>query len=147
MTENNTSLYKGSCLCGIVTYGVDKIQNEAAHCHCTMCRKFHGAAFATYGEALLDDFRWLSGEDNLKEYLGDNDTKRFFCENCGSSLAFIPSNYTGRYIEFSLGTLDCEIPNKPDAHIFTNHSVCWNTIDDSLPQYSEGRDSDKNNKC
>ena len=141
MIGNELSLYNGSCLCGIVKYGVDKIENEVAHCHCTMCRKFHGAAFATFGEALVDNFRWLSGEDKLKEYLGSNGTKRLFCENCGSSLVFIPSNDDGKFIEFSLGTLDSVIPNKPDAHIFTNYSVCWNQITDSLPQYVEGRDS------
>lgn len=141
MIETKVFLYNGSCLCGAVRYGVDKIENQAAHCHCTMCRKFHGAAFATYGGALVENFRWLSGEDKLSEYLGYNGTKRLFCGSCGSSLAFISSNDTGKYIEFSLGTLDSVILDQPDAHIFTNYSVCWNRINDRLPQYAEGRSS------
>jgi len=135
--------YKGSCLCGALKYSVDKIENEMAHCHCTMCRKFHGAAFATFGEAISENFHWISGIDNLKEYVGFNGTKRLFCGNCGSSLAFVPSNDSGKLVEFSLGTLDSEIPNKPDAHIFTNYSACWNRVADGLPQYTEGRDSAK----
>jgi len=110
-----------------------------AHCHCTMCRKFHGAAFATFGEALVEDFRWLSGEEKLKEYLGSNGTKRVFCCDCGSSLIFVPSYDSGKLIEFALGTLDSVIPNRPDAHIFTHYSVPWNPIADNLPQYGEGR--------
>ena len=139
MIEKDTPPYKGSCLCGTVTYSVDNIEKEMAHCHCTMCRKFHGAAFATYGETLKEDFKWLSGKEKLKEYVAKNGTKRVFCCDCGSSLRFIPSNDNGKYIEFSLGTLDSGIPNKPDAHIFTNHVVCWNQITDGLPQHKGGR--------
>lgn len=133
--------YKGSCLCGAVKYSVDKIEKEMAHCHCTMCRKFHGAAFATFGEARAENFHWLSGKENLKEYLGVNGSKRLFCDNCGSSLVFMPSNDNGECVEFTLGTLDSDIPNRPDAHIFMHYSACWNPVTDSLPQYSEGRGS------
>ena len=45
------STYKGLCLCGSIKYAVDKIEPKMGHCHCSMCRKFHGAAFATFGEA------------------------------------------------------------------------------------------------
>lgn len=141
MKKSELSPYTGSCLCGAVKYSVDTIENEMAHCHCTMCRKFHGAAFATFGEALKENFKWLSGQDKLKEYLGSNGTKRVFCEHCGSSLVFVPSNDTGKFVEFSLGTLDSVIPNRPDAHIFTKYSACWSQINDNLPQYPEGRGS------
>ena len=43
--------FKGSCLCGSIQYEVDRIDSKMGHCHCTMCRKFHGAEFATLGEA------------------------------------------------------------------------------------------------
>ena len=139
----NKAPYTGSCLCGEIKYSVDKLEKQIAHCHCTMCRKFHGAAFATYGEAKTENFHWLSGEKLLKNYIGENGTKRLFCSSCGSSLVFIPSNDTGEFVEFSLGTLDSEIPNKPDAHIFTNYSSCWYQITDKLPQFQEGRNSAK----
>jgi len=143
MANKEISPFNGSCLCGIVRYSVDKIETEIAHCHCIMCRKFHGAAFATFGEALRESFRFLSGEDKLKEYVASNGTKRLFCSDCGSSLIFIPSNDRGKFIEFSLGTLDSVIPNRPEAHIFTNYSACWNKVTDGLPQYQEGRGSAK----
>lgn len=135
--------YIGSCLCGSVQYSVDKLERKMAHCHCTMCRKFHGAAFATYGEVRADNFHWINGEDKLKDYVAENGTKRTFCSICGSSLIFAPSNDTGEYIEFALGTLDSKIDNQPDAHIFTSHGSCWFKITDDLPQYHEGRDGAK----
>ena len=39
----------GSCLCGSIRYTLDRPIEEIDHCHCSMCRRFHGAAFATYG--------------------------------------------------------------------------------------------------
>ena len=94
---------------------------------------------ATFGEAHAENFHWLSGKENLKEYLGVNGSKRLFCDNCGSSLVFMSSNDSGECVEFSLGTLDSDIPNRPDAHIFMHYSACWNPVTDGLPQYSEGR--------
>lgn len=57
-----TTTYKGQCLCGAVEYEVDEFSPKMAHCHCSMCRKFHGAAFATYGTAKKSAFRWLRGK-------------------------------------------------------------------------------------
>jgi len=133
----------GSCLCGSIQYSVDKIEKQMAHCHCTMCRKFHGAAFATFGEVRAENFHWINGEDILKIYVANNGTTRSFCGICGSSLIFSPSNDTGEYVEFALGTLDSKIENKPDAHIFTDYGVCWFKVTDDLPQFNEGRDSTK----
>jgi hypothetical protein len=36
-----------SCLCGSVAYEVDAPAGPIVHCHCTTCRKTHGAAFST----------------------------------------------------------------------------------------------------
>jgi hypothetical protein len=131
--------YKGQCLCGSIKYAVDQIEPQMGHCHCSMCRKFHGAAFATYAEAKSDNFHWLEGKEFLKSYLAPNGTNRKFCHNCGSSLIFVPSNDTGDFIEFALATLDSEIELKPDAHIFTAYGANWHEITDDLPQFTEGR--------
>ena len=136
---SNNKSYSGQCLCGQIQYQVDKIEPRMGHCHCQMCRKFHGAAFATFGEAKVKDFKWLKGENLLKSYNADNGTIRKFCVSCGSSMVFVPSNDTGELIEFSLGTLDSEVDVKPDAHIFTQFKSCWYEIKDSLPQFKQGR--------
>ncbi|MCW8944736.1 MAG: GFA family protein [Sedimenticola sp.] len=135
--------YHGHCLCGAVKYEVDKIGEKMGHCHCTMCRRFHGAAFATFGEAHRDDFRWLEGEHLLKSYQAPNGTVRTFCSLCGSSMTFAPANDSGELIEFTLGTLDDEPDVKPDAHIFIGSKAGWYEITDQLPQYKEGRDGEQ----
>lgn len=143
MADANDEKMQGQCLCGMIRYEVAKLEQRMGHCHCSMCRKFHGAAFATLGEAKAHNFKWISGESHLKSYLAPNGTTRKFCENCGSSLIFAPSNDPGELIEFALGTLDSDIDIKPDAHIYTAYKAQWFEISDNLPSYSEGRDSDE----
>ncbi|MCF6192757.1 MAG: GFA family protein [Kangiellaceae bacterium] len=133
--------YKGECLCGSIKYEVDEIESQMGHCHCSMCRKFHGAAFATFGEAKAKDFHWVKGKECLKTYTAPNGTRRQFCEHCGSSLIFIPSNDDGELVEFTLGTLDSPIILKPDAHIFIGNKACWYEVMDKLPQYTKNRSS------
>jgi len=141
MSESKLLPYKGQCLCGQIQYEVDEIGPKLGHCHCSMCRKFHGAAFATLAEAKVDDFRWVMGEEHLSTFLAPNGTQRRFCKHCGSSLIFVPSNDSGQVVEFSLGTLDSDICNRPDAHIFTDSKACWFVVSDALPQFTEGRNS------
>lgn len=135
------SVYKGQCLCGSIKYEVNKIEERMGHCHCSMCRKFHGAAYATLGEAKKDNFRWSSGQELLQSYHADNDTTRQFCSQCGSSMTFADANDDGELIEFTLGTLDSDINLKPDVHIFVSSKSNWLDIEDDLPQFEDGRDS------
>ena len=139
MKEYSKPPYHGSCLCGSITYEVDKIEAHMAHCHCIMCRKFHGAAFASFGEAKPENFRWLKGDDHLVEYLGTNNSIRRFCKTCGSSMTFQPSFDNGGLIEFALGTLDSNIDSKPDGHIFLDYKANWYDVEGDLPKHKEGR--------
>ena len=82
-----------------------------AHCHCSMCRKFHGSAFSTFAEVKRDCFGWLIGKELLVDYVADNGTMRQFCKICGSSMTFKPADHSGNSIEIALGTLD------PNSHI------------------------------
>ena len=132
--------YKGGCLCGEIQYLVDQIEPQMAYCHCRMCRKFHGAAFSTFGEAKVKNFHWLKGEQNLKTYRAPNGTERQFCRHCGSSLIFKPANDKGEVVEFSLGTLDTDINQRPDAHVFVESAACWYEINDKLPKFKAGRE-------
>lgn len=133
--------YQGQCLCGAVKYEADAFSPRMGHCHCSMCRKFHGAAFATFGEVKAADFRWLQGEDELKAYTADNGTTRRFCSRCGSSMTFHSDKYPDDVVEIALGTLDSNLDVSPDAHIFVGSKASWSEIHDDLPQYEEGRKS------
>ena len=133
--------YRGSCLCAAIRFEVDRFEPNTGHCHCSMCRKFHGAAYATIAEARCENFRWLAGEDLLKSYTAGNNTTRRFCATCGSSLTFSSPEADPELIEIALACFDDELPVKPDAHIFVASGASWAKPDDNLPQYEAGRDS------
>jgi len=133
--------YRGSCLCAAIRFEVDAFAPRTGNCHCSMCRKFHGAAYATIAEAHRDQFRWLCGEDALEAYTASNGTTRQFCRHCGSSLTFASPNADPDLVEIALGCFDDEVPVKPDAHIFVGSGASWARPTDDLPQYEAGRDS------
>ena len=132
--------YRGSCLCGAIEFEVDGFL-PAAHCHCAMCRKFHGAAFATIVSVSRNQFRWIQGEADLKSYTADNDTTRSFCRHCGSSLMFSSPRAPQDEIEIAMGCLDGPVPVVPNGHIFVGSAANWTVIADDLPQHEQGRDS------
>ena len=132
--------YRGQCLCGQIAYEVKQIEPRMGHCHCTMCRKFHGAAFATLGEAKTENFRWIRGEELLKSYTGSNGTVRQFCRHCGSSMTFEAAQSSGELVEFAMGTLDSDVDVRPDVHIFTEFGADWYDIADDLPVFRHGRE-------
>jgi len=138
-----TARHTGSCLCGAVRFEVDEFQDQIAHCHCSMCRKFHGAAFATIAGVERSKFRWIRGEDALRGYTAGNGTTRSFCSQCGSSIAFSSPRAPADVVEIALGLIDGEIDVTPDAHIFVGSKANWCEITDDLPAYIERRNSEK----
>src|SRR5689334_19573533 len=80
---------RGSCLCGIVRYEIDGPIKEMSHCHCSMCRKSHGAAFGTYAQIEAKDLRFTHGADKLKRFRSSEQVERGFCSECGSRLLFL----------------------------------------------------------
>ena len=65
---------KGSCACGGIEYELSDNLFAANHCHCSICRKIHGSAFATFSHAKAENFRWLRGEDLITSYKSSEKT-------------------------------------------------------------------------
>lgn len=125
---------RGSCLCGAVTYEVTGPLTFMGNCHCSMCRKSHGAAFATWGIVDPDRFRWTSGEDQVRRYGSSPGRERLFCGRCGSPLA---AAHDGRIGEVVAGTFDDDPGVRPREHIFVGSKAPWYEIADALPQFRE----------
>jgi hypothetical protein len=83
--ENPTSV-PGSCLCGAIRFEVTLPTRFCVHCHCSMCRRNHGAAFVTWFGVPKTSFRVTSGEANLTRYQSSDHGNRSFCSRCGTSL-------------------------------------------------------------
>ena len=58
----------GSCECREIKYQLDGDITDFCHCHCSQCRRMHGAAFASFAGVSKSDFSYLSGNPVLDRY-------------------------------------------------------------------------------
>jgi hypothetical protein len=130
-------IYQGSCLCNKVTFEVNGFSKKAANCYCTMCQKFHGAAFGTLVGVV--GLTWHSGVEHLKHYTAPNGTIRTFCQECGSSLGFRVKNTPIEKIELAIATFNGDIPVIIDAQIYTRYRSNWCALQSDLSIFSEDR--------
>lgn len=129
-------MIEGRCECGSVQYEVDGELVDFCHCHCSVCRKLHGAAFVTWGGIKRDEFTYTSGENNLKTYAFSENADSLFCADCGSRLLvdFKPETHM---LYITLGTVLGDVDCPPAFHQFVGSKAPWFEISDDLPQYDE----------
>ena len=127
-------MISGSCLCGAVRFEIQGRLAAAAHCHCSMCRKAHGAAFATYAVAKASDFRIVSGAEQITQYRSSADVVRTFCSRCGSTLQWLRLSKP-EIVDIALGAIDGDPGVRPSCHIFAGSKAPWFEITDNLPQH------------
>lgn len=120
----------GSCLCGDVAWEIDGPCDTFAHCHCTSCRKPHGAAFVSFVTFPRDGLRWLRGASQIRHYESSPGSPRAFCGRCGSKLPTLePFAYA------FAGPLVGALGVAPSEHLCVASKAPWHTISDDLPQH------------
>ena len=129
-------MYKGGCLCGKVRFNITGKIRNIVYCHCSQCRKVQGSAFATNGIVAAEDFHFESGESDLTSYRSSADQEKLFCKHCGSPI-ISKRNSAPAEVRIRLGTIESEISERPQAHIFVTSKACWEDICGELPQYEE----------
>ena len=122
----------GSCLCGDVAFAFDADPTMMGHCHCSMCRKAHGAAFSTYVGAPAGAFRMLRGADAIGVHESSPGARRAFCPRCGS---VVPSAQRGELAFALAGLLDDDPGIRPEVHLFVGSKAPWYDIADDLPRH------------
>jgi len=129
-------LVRGSCLCGSIRYEVTGALRGAVNCHCTMCRKAHGAAFRTRAAVRRGDFRFTQGESLLTRYESSPGHYRCFCSRCGSPIVSVfdadPST-----VGLPFGALDDDPGVRPLCHVHVASKAPWYDITDELPRFDE----------
>ena len=128
-------MLRGSCLCSGVHYEINGPVEDMTNCHCGMCRKAHGAAFATVVTAQGADFRITQGEELVEHYTSSAELDRAFCRVCGSSLVIIEPK-TGE-VFVTAGTLDEDPGIRLESHIFVGSKAPWFDILDDRPRFDE----------
>jgi len=123
----------GSCLCGAIEFSAVLPSKWCAHCHCSMCRKQHGAGYVTWVGFEDQQVNFLRGKDDVSWYASSTGAERGFCRHCGSSLFFRSQRWAGE-LHISLGCINGEIDRRPQANVFFDRHVSWMPIDNTLKQ-------------
>ena len=121
----------GSCLCGSVTWAFTGDVEATYHCHCKMCRKAHGAAFATYYYVDGTNFTWTGSRETITNYSSSDSLVRTFCGSCGS---VVPNTEDDGKLAFIPAGCHDQGPS-PECHIFVAYKAPWLEITDDLPQH------------
>lgn len=130
----SVATHRGGCLCGAVGYVVDGEFARVTHCHCSMCRKGHGAAFATYATVRVEQLRFERGEATLGHFHSSPTVTRSFCRDCGSPMLWRDDTREPGMVAFALGGLDTLYAEQRIAHIFVASKAPWHAILDDAPQ-------------
>lgn len=125
---------EGSCLCGTVRFAIELPAIVCAHCHCSMCRRAHGAAFVTWVVVMKEQFEVLSGANRLVHYTSSKGATRSFCGVCGSSLFFAGEHFPGQ-VHIVLANIEGEIDHAPEMHVFFSDRAPWVRLADELPRF------------
>lgn len=124
---------EGGCLCGAVRFELSLPTKFCAHCHCSMCRRGHGAGIVTWVGVARAGFKLLAGEDVLTRYASSEHGTRSFCSRCGSSLLY-DSTRRPDVLDVVLANLHAPIDRKPELHVYFDDRAEWTTVGDTLPR-------------
>ena len=122
----------GRCLCGAVRFEIHSALGPVIYCHCSLCRRASGTAFAANASIRKDALKIVAGRELLTEYKSTPTTYRQFCSRCGSPLFGGDDDSPNTRVR--LGTLDNAGGARSIAHIFTGSKSEWFQITDSLEQ-------------
>jgi len=127
-------MYLGKCLCGAVSIQINGPISDIIHCHCSLCRKNTGSAYATNGFINNKDFNVVSGESNLTSFSFKEGRQRHFCTSCGSPVYSSNADDPNR-LRIRLGIIDSDISEEPISHNFVSSKANWEDLDAQLPRY------------
>ena len=128
---------RGGCLCGRVRFELQLPTLFCAHCHCSMCRRAHGAGVVTWTAVRREQLELVAGEELLRRYRSSDHGTRSFCRICGSQL-FCESTRRPDVVDVTLASLDGPIDKAPQLHVYHDDHVEWIALADGLPRLPGG---------
>ena len=116
------------CLCGEITLAAALPSLWVAHCHCSLCRRAHGAAFVTW--VGMDDTRCVIGDAkrSLRWYESTPGAERGFCGHCGAMMFFRSERWPGE-LHIALAHFTTPVDRAPQVHAYWQDHVEWANVD------------------
>ena len=116
----------GGCQCGRVRFRVTEPLGQAVICHCRMCQRASGNAFAPLVNVTGVEF---DGEPD--RFASSDIAERGFCRDCGTPLFY--EGHSGQGLNLMVGALDDPDAAAPVFHCGVESRVSWLATIDALP--------------
>ena len=129
MVDRN-NVWTGGCLCGSRRYEFEGDPPHSGYCHCNMCKRATGGAFAVLVQARRDKFRWTKEQPDV--YRSSPVATRGFCLECGSPLFLQYDN--DDLVRVTAGSLDRLENVQPTGHYGVESRVSWADIGPGLSE-------------
>ena len=133
--------YEGGCTCGQVRYRLLATPLITHGCHCSLCQRQTGTAFAINALVEAENIEVLSGDvESLKvaspSGQGQTITR---CATCHVAVwsCYHRHELNERIRFLKVGTLDDPTPFPPDIHIFTSTKLPWLLLPKDVPAVAE----------
>ncbi len=134
MTDISETTIQGGCLCGEVAFEVTPPAKFCSHCHCTMCRRAHGAPFVTWVGIPEAQVRVVKGQRALVRYQSSPGGSRSFCGKCGSQL-FCQNDHAPGLIDVTRASLPNDAGFDPRSHVYYSDKTAWVEVHDELRKF------------
>ena len=99
-----TKQYHGSCICGSIKFEADVESSDVSNrCNCTTCRKTR----FWFIRIKPDNFRLLTSEDALNDYVYKSGYHQLFCKTCGvHAFGKLNKPGVGDFVSINVSCLD-----------------------------------------
>jgi hypothetical protein len=124
---------KGACLCGAVQFELTLPTKWVAHCHCSICRRAHGAPYVTWASVPSAQLRIVAGADHVRRFDSSPAATRSSCMTCGSPLFFESTRWGGE-VHVAVGCIEDALDRAPQVHAFFSDKADWVAVHDELPR-------------
>jgi hypothetical protein len=130
---------QGKCLCGAIQFELEGDVPNLYQCHCSLCRKVTGSSANAAFRIAADQFKWISGSGQIREFITESGFKSHFCETCGSPVPNLTSNDDAYWIP--AGLLEETAALELVAHLYLGSKASWDVIADVGEHFAEMPDA------
>ena len=129
-----TTVAKGRCTCGEVSYTLTNTPLFVHCCHCTWCQRETGSAFVLNGliERSTVDVTGTTDDIMTPSESGKGQIISR-CPTCKVALWSVYSGVGDKFLFIRMGTLENPAQFPPDIHIFTSTKQPWVRLPDDVP--------------
>ncbi|MEP3244596.1 MAG: GFA family protein [Sneathiella sp.] len=121
-------IYRGSCLCGHITFEVAGEPENPHTCSCSICQKHSGAPTVNWVEYSAEAVKWTGAGGTPATFRSSPDSSRAFCPKCGSTIGAIDDEPVIAFVTgcFSDGKKKAF---KPAGHSYRSNRPKWWHLD------------------